>query len=433
MFPHDTKDARTQPLQRSPDPRGRYGAREEAREGSFLEALGRHMRRVERALEFFRVSPRATTSSILSATEFERFLERERSLADRGTRRFCMITLQRMDEDREAFQRLIERIRQRVRSTDLVGHLDEERVALLLTDTAAAGATAVAAWVASAIAALGIRVQSTIYVYPTVEDDRPGSGRGTPPSHGRANGHGNGRANGHAAGNGTHSHTVRWTSGAAVAVPPPSWPVRDLWTELSVPTPAWKRALDILIASVALVLLLPLFLVVAVAIKLDTPGPVIFRQKRAGRGGRPFDFYKFRSMSLDAEARRAELEARNEQTGPVFKIHDDPRITRVGRILRRTSIDELPQLWNVLKGDICLVGPRSPTLYEVAHYDRWQRRRLNVTGGITCTWQVSGRSRIGFEEWMRMDCRYIEQRCLWTDLGLLVRTLPAVIMARGAC
>jgi lipopolysaccharide/colanic/teichoic acid biosynthesis glycosyltransferase len=105
----------------------------------------------------------------------------------------------------------------------------------------------------------------------------------------------------------------------------------------------------------------------------------------------------------------------------------------VGRILRRTSIDELPQLWNVLKGDICLVGPRSPTLYEVAHYDRWQRRRLNVTGGITCTWQVSGRSRIGFEEWMRMDRRYIEQRCLWTDLGLLVRTLPAVITARGAC
>jgi lipopolysaccharide/colanic/teichoic acid biosynthesis glycosyltransferase len=119
--------------------------------------------------------------------------------------------------------------------------------------------------------------------------------------------------------------------------------------------------------------------------------------------------------------------------GPVFKIRDDPRITRVGRLLRRFSFDELPQLWNVLKGDISLVGPRSPTLDEVSKYERWQRRRLSVTGGITCTWQVSGRSQIPFQEWMRLDMRYVACRNVWLDLRLLLRTLPAVVSGRGAC
>jgi lipopolysaccharide/colanic/teichoic acid biosynthesis glycosyltransferase len=174
------------------------------------------------------------------------------------------------------------------------------------------------------------------------------------------------------------------------------------------------------------------FVLISIAIRLDSPGPVIFRQRRAGQGARPFAFYKFRSMIAEAEERKEALAAQNEQVGPVFKIRDDPRITRVGRLLRRSSIDELPQLWNVLRGDISLVGPRSPTFDEVCKYERWQRRRLSVIGGITGTWQVSGRNQIPFREWMRMDMRYIESRGLWIDLRTLAKTLPAVISGRGA-
>jgi lipopolysaccharide/colanic/teichoic acid biosynthesis glycosyltransferase len=206
----------------------------------------------------------------------------------------------------------------------------------------------------------------------------------------------------------------------------------DLWPHLCAPIPAWKRTCDIAGSALALLALLRVFALTALAIKLDSPGPVVFKQTRAGRAGRPFDFYKFRSMYVDAEARRAELAAHNEQDGPIFKIQRDPRITRVGRLLRRWSIDELPQLWNILKGDISLVGPRSPTLDEVAQYERWQRRRLSITGGVTCIWQVSGRSQIGFRDWMRMDMRYVRCRGLWVDVCLLARTLPAVLSCRGA-
>jgi len=212
-----------------------------------------------------------------------------------------------------------------------------------------------------------------------------------------------------------------------------AWSLEDLWPRLSAPTPRWKRALDVLVASLALLCLSPLFALIALAIRFDSAGPAIFRQQRAGRGGRPFVFYKFRSMVVGAESERAALAERNEQSGPIFKMHDDPRVTRVGRLLRRWSVDELPQLWNVLKGDISLVGPRSPTFDEVSKYERWQRRRLSVIGGITCIWQVSGRSQIPFRDWMRLDMRYVAARSLWCDLRLLVLTLPAVISGRGAC
>jgi lipopolysaccharide/colanic/teichoic acid biosynthesis glycosyltransferase len=186
------------------------------------------------------------------------------------------------------------------------------------------------------------------------------------------------------------------------------------------------------VSGVALVVLFPFFALVALAIKLDSPGPVIFRQMRAGRGGKGFTFYKFRSMFVDAEKRRAELEALNEQGGPVFKIKNDPRMTRVGRIMRRWSIDEMPQLWNVFKGDFSLVGPRPPTLNEVPSYERWQRRRLNVPGGLTCIWQVSGRNDVAFQDWMRMDIQYILRRGFWMDVRLLFRTVTAVVTGRGA-
>jgi lipopolysaccharide/colanic/teichoic acid biosynthesis glycosyltransferase len=193
-----------------------------------------------------------------------------------------------------------------------------------------------------------------------------------------------------------------------------------------------KRAIDVVGAASALVVLSPVMLGAALAVKLTSPGPVFFRQQRAGLGGRPFSFYKFRSMCVDAEARKQALLAKNEQTGPVFKIAADPRITPVGRFLRRTSIDELPQLWNVLTGDMSLVGPRPPIVAEVANYERWQRRRLEIKGGLTCIWQVSGRSSILFNDWVRLDLRYVEQASLGADVSLLARTIPAVLTCRGA-
>jgi lipopolysaccharide/colanic/teichoic acid biosynthesis glycosyltransferase len=213
---------------------------------------------------------------------------------------------------------------------------------------------------------------------------------------------------------------------------PTRWPMQDLWVQLTLPMPLWKRALDVLISSILLILLLPLFAVIAVLIRLDSPGSPIYRQTRVGRGGRLFPFFKFRSMIGDADEQRSRLEAQNEQDGPIFKLRNDPRVTRVGRVLRRWSLDELPQLWNVFRGDISLVGPRSPTPNEVPFYERWQRRRLMVTGGLTCTWQVGGRSEIPFREWMRMDLRYIERRSMLYDFWLLAKTVPAVLTGRGA-
>lgn len=198
------------------------------------------------------------------------------------------------------------------------------------------------------------------------------------------------------------------------------------------PLPWWKRVEDIVGSVAALVVFSPVFLVIAVLVKLTSPGPVIFRQKRAGSGGKPFDFYKFRTMYMDAEERKEELRDQNEQDGPVFKIRNDPRITPLGRVLRRSSLDEIPQLWNVLKGDMTLVGPRPPTLDEVPHYRAWHRRRLEMTGGITGIWQVSGRNEVPFEEWMRMDVRYSRKRSVFLDFKLLFKTVWAVFSGRGA-
>lgn len=193
-----------------------------------------------------------------------------------------------------------------------------------------------------------------------------------------------------------------------------------------------KRGLDLFLGGLAALLLLPLFGLCALAIKLDTPGPVIYCSPRVGRGGKVFTFYKLRSMVHGADKTRQQIAHLNEVSGPVFKIAQDPRITRVGRILRRSSVDELPQIANVLKGEMSLVGPRPPIPDEVAQYEPWQLRRLSVTPGITCLWQVSGRSRLGFDEWMRLDKEYVERRSFVLDLKILMKTIPAVLGGRGA-
>jgi exopolysaccharide biosynthesis polyprenyl glycosylphosphotransferase len=193
-----------------------------------------------------------------------------------------------------------------------------------------------------------------------------------------------------------------------------------------------KRLFDIFASATALIVLSPLMLAVAALIKLTSRGPIIFRQQRVGLHGRPFNMFKFRSMVVNAEALKSRLAARNEQRGPVFKIKDDPRVTPIGRFIRKYSLDELPQLINVLRGDMSIVGPRPPVPAEVAQYEGWQRRRLSVRPGLTCIWQVSGRNQISFKEWMYLDMRYIDHWSLGEDLSLIVRTLPVVLTGRGA-
>ncbi|MDM8566198.1 exopolysaccharide biosynthesis polyprenyl glycosylphosphotransferase [Candidatus Halobeggiatoa sp. HSG11] len=194
-----------------------------------------------------------------------------------------------------------------------------------------------------------------------------------------------------------------------------------------------KRLFDIVVSSVLLLLFLPFFLLVALLIRLESPGPVLFSQIRVGRWGSLFTFWKFRSMYIDAEARKAKLDMENEmQGGVLFKMKHDPRITRIGRFIRKASIDELPQLWNVLKGDMSLVGPRPPLPTEVDQYSFADRRRLEVIPGITCIWQISGRSDIPFKQQVELDVAYIESQSFWQDLKILLKTIPAVILGRGA-
>ncbi|MBI5168997.1 MAG: exopolysaccharide biosynthesis polyprenyl glycosylphosphotransferase [Candidatus Eisenbacteria bacterium] len=251
-----------------------------------------------------------------------------------------------------------------------------------------------------------------------------GSGHATPHPAGFANGHARPRVGTHAS-----SHGPRAASLAASVAP-----------VIPFETPAaegfylrfGKRALDITGALVALILAAPIVAIIAALIRLESRGPVFYKSVRVGRGGRPFTFYKLRSMVKDADRKRHKIAHMNEADGPIFKIARDPRITRVGRFIRTTSLDEIPQFYNVLIGDMSLVGPRPPIPEEVAQYEPWQLRRLDVRPGITCLWQISGRSRIGFQEWMRLDLEYIKHQSFGLDLKILLRTIPAVLSREGA-
>ncbi|MCK5214887.1 MAG: sugar transferase [Candidatus Omnitrophica bacterium] len=194
-----------------------------------------------------------------------------------------------------------------------------------------------------------------------------------------------------------------------------------------------KRVFDFIASGLALLVMGPIFLSVSLIVKLTSKGPVFFTQMRSGLNGRKFKLYKFRTMVQDAEKKLDELKQHNEMQGPVFKMEHDPRITPIGRLFRKLSIDELPQLWNVFRGDMSLVGPRPPIPSEVEQYDHWQRRRLSMRPGITCIWQINGRNKItDFNEWMKLDLQYIDTWSLWLDLKILLQTIPVVLFAVGA-
>ena len=207
----------------------------------------------------------------------------------------------------------------------------------------------------------------------------------------------------------------------------PAFRSSEIWPAMA------KRLIDLIFSLFLLIVLAPLFIGAALLVALTSPGPVFFRQTRVGLNKRQFTIYKFRTMVANAERVQDQLLSMNEMTGPVFKIKRDPRITPVGRLLRKTSIDELPQLFNVLKGDMSLVGPRAMSVRDYNLFDRdWQRRRFSVKPGITCLWQIHGRSSIPFEKWMELDMQYIDKWSLWLDLKILVQTIPAVLRGTGA-
>jgi lipopolysaccharide/colanic/teichoic acid biosynthesis glycosyltransferase len=345
-------------------------------------------------------------------------LRRERARSDRNSHGFSML-LYRVAGRTDATRELVETLARRVRSTDELGWLDDTQVAVILPETSRAGAQRLAEDVERS---LGERaVPCKVFTYPGddldfVEDSTHGS---------------NGSAHPEADDLRPSSADRRRMAARAGSLVRGGTPA-EMETFFLERLPIGKRLIDVAVSACVLVGVSPLLLLSAIAIKLDSPGPILFRQKRAGLGGRPFTIYKLRSMVSGAEARKRELLAMNEAKGPVFKMRNDPRVTRVGRILRKTSLDEFPQFWNVLRGDMTLVGPRPPTLDELPGYDRWQRRRLEVTGGLTCIWQVSGRSLVEFGDWVRMDLRYIERRSPLLDLKLLLLTVPAILTGRGA-
>lgn len=193
-----------------------------------------------------------------------------------------------------------------------------------------------------------------------------------------------------------------------------------------------KRIIDIIASSVGLAVLSPLLVIVSILIKLESKGPIIFSQERVGINGERFNMYKFRSMVVNAEELKKKLQHQNEMSGPMFKIKDDPRITKIGKFIRKTSIDELPQLLNVLNGDMSLVGPRPSLPDEVKEFESWMLERLEVKPGLTCYWQVMGRNQIGFEDWMKLDVKYVKERSVWLDIKLIFKTFFVLFGDRNA-
>ena len=350
-----------------------------------------------------RVSHGNAAARFLSADNFRSVLERERSRADRSGKPLALLafTLLSKEAARMDLARLGDILDVRLRSTDVKGFLNNHRIGVLLTDTNKEGATKLGADLQEQYREHEVTVEYEAFVYPEEGDGEDGEtsllGEDDEESDQRG-------------------------------VVENAQPLEVMFVRRM---PLWKRALDVAGASVGLFISAPFILAAAILIKLTSPGPVFFSQKRSGLGGKPFYCHKLRTMYVDAEARKAELRKHSEQDGPAFKIKNDPRITTVGKYLRKTCLDELPQLWNVLKGEMSLVGPRPLPCDEQAGCQRWQRRRLDVTPGVTCIWQVDGGRHVPFADWMRMDMQYMRRGGLWSDIKLIAKTALRVVRHKG--
>jgi lipopolysaccharide/colanic/teichoic acid biosynthesis glycosyltransferase len=349
----------------------------------------------------------------LSDREFRFAADCERMRVDRNGSVLSLLLIRlaqtkSSDKDVGFLSRVLEG---RLRLTDTPGLLDDGRVAVLLPDTNAEGAWKVATDISEVYPPGPERPECDVLVYPphhrkrepiNVDSDLEDPADGAPVG---------------------ADEPKASAEEAAEGEPSEFFFAKSL--------PSWKRGFDIVGASIGLVVTAPVVLGAAAAIKLTSRGPAFFVQQREGRGGRKFDIWKLRTMCLDAEEQKSLLRPMSQQDGPAFKMTRDPRTTRLGRFLRWSSIDEMPQFWNVLKGEMSLVGPRPLPTEESQACQRWQRRRLDVTPGITCTWQVSGRGKVRFDDWVRMDLRYCADRSVFKDLKLVFVTLPALIFQRG--
>lgn len=341
-------------------------------------------------------------SKIHSADSLRKLLQAERMRSDRSGIKFCLVVFTVDKKHAEQIDEIVGHINRRLRATDSVGLVGENEIGVILWDTLEPGAKTYVKEIRSHEAAACI-LSGTLYIYPQVASENAA----IPTSTSRTTG--------------THAKP----EGTALQAEP----LEILFLQR---LPQWKRAIDLVGATIGLVVLSPLLILTAMLIKLSSKGPVLFKQERDGLGGKRFTIYKFRTMRADAERLKAELRALSEQDGPAFKLTNDPRITRLGRYLRKTCIDELPQLWNVIKGDMTLVGPRPLDSKEAAKISSWGKRRAEVTPGLTCIWQVYGKSKVTFNEWMRMDIRYMKRRTFRRDLKLILDTLVAVVRHRAS-
>jgi lipopolysaccharide/colanic/teichoic acid biosynthesis glycosyltransferase len=349
--------------------------------------------------------------------DIDAILHRECSRCERNGHEFCMVIISAADSGASRhMHRLSKQLCRRSRATDEVGWFDRNRVCAVLPDTSPEGAMAFVRDFTLVANQRGLSPICNVLTY-----------RGTMHSDNEQM---------------SVEQVALGMDSAGQDIQSPSRPeagsrmlrlhsAGDVATLLVRPLPRWKRFIDIAVATTGLIATLPILIGVALAIKVTDPGPIFFKQRRAGLGGRPFTIFKFRTMVVDAEAQKSGLRHKSEQDGPAFKIKHDPRITRVGRLLRESSLDELPQLINVLKGDMSLVGPRPLPIDESEGCATWHRRRLDVTPGLTCIWQVHGRSSVTFVEWIRMDRRYIRALSVWQDIKLMVLTIPSILLRRG--
>jgi len=345
--------------------------------------------------------------------DFTKMVCRERARADRSGGDFSVVTFRAgtTAAESEILRRIAKHLSERARIIDQYGWNGDSAVWLLLPHCPADAAEKIAQDVCKQVSGEPKQVSYELYHY--VGD----------------NGRQNGLSEQASELDAGRTGQIEVARGSAKSV---DEQVQTLAPVVARSMPRSKRVFDIAMSAAGLTAALPIFTAVFVLIKLTSRGPVFFGQLRSGRGGKSFRMYKFRTMVVDAEALKSALRVQNEQDGPAFKIRNDPRITRVGRILRATGIDELPQLWNVVRGEMSVVGPRPLPVDETANCTPWQQERLDITPGLTCWWQVSDRwSNIAFSDWMRMDIRYARKRTLMTDLKLIVRTIGFMIRRRG--
>lgn len=346
---------------------------------------------------------RVSAAKLLRPHEFERAAACERMRTDRNHSPLSILMFTFADDDAalpKSIEHLSKILSERLRMTDTAGRLRDGRVAVLLPDTPQSGAWKVASDVCEQYGAGPAQPRCEVLIYPDpgpddlsrLDDPHDDSGQQADKS--------------------VLSKTVA-----------ESFFVRT--------SPVWKRAVDILGASIGLLLAGPVIAVVASAVALTSRGGAFFVQEREGQGGRRFKIYKIRTMTQGAHLVKDELRSQSEQDGPAFKMTNDPRVTWIGAFLRKTSIDELPQLINVLRGDMSLVGPRPLQLDESLACESWQRRRLAIKPGLTCIWQVKGRNTVSFDDWVRMDLEYAKQAGWWTDTKLILQTPSAILLSRG--